>query len=206
MTENETTPKPEVKINEQETPVPEGDTTTQTEEQPADEKQAPETGSETAAAEDSVPQEQPATPESSEKPSDEQPVPETDSDNQPTPQEQETPVVPEDNTQTETESDAENTKEPEVPPIGPSIDIESLKKELDEVKTILTDIKIQTKPAEPKPEPKKVTRLEDLSDQQRADLLVYGETFTDENGNRVAPDMILKGPDGSIHYVEDDDY
>lgn len=210
MTENETTPKPEVKINEQETPAPEADATTPSTEQPADGEQTPATGSEAEVIPDSVSKEQPGTTETTETSSDEQSAPETGSDSQPAPKEPETPVVPEDNTQGEngsdTGSDAAPAEQSETPSVGPTVDIESLKSELDEVKSLLTDIKVQTKPVEPKPEPKKVTRLEDLSDQQRADLLVYGETFTDENGNRVAPDMVLKGPDGSVHYVEDDDY
>ena len=207
MTENETTPKPEVKINEQETPAPKADATTQPAEQPATgEQETPATGSEATATKDSVPKEQPAATETPAQPSDKQPTPEAEVTRTEAPAEPTTKVVPESKPEGETTEPKEDTPRTEIPPIGPAVDIESLKAELDEVKNLLSDIKTQTAPA-PKVEPvQKVTRLEDLTDQQRADILVYGETFTDDNGNRVAPDMILKGADGSVHYVEDDDY
>ena len=46
--------------------------------------------------------------------------------------------------------------------------------------------------------------FESLTKEQQADLLIHGETFVDENGRRVAPDMIIKKDDGSASYVEDE--
>lgn len=92
------------------------------------------------------------------------------------------------------------------PSSTPNVDIETLKDELKNIKSTLNDIKTLTTPeAKPVDNTPKVHKFEDLTPAQKADLLIYGETFTDEDGNRVANDMVIKGNDGTVHYVDEED-
>ena len=88
----------------------------------------------------------------------------------------------------------------------------AMKQELADIKSTLSEIKTQTIPvvptAEPTPTPasKPSLKYEDLTQAQQADLLVYSETFVDDDGNRVAPDMVLKDDEGKAHFVDDEEF
>ncbi len=98
------------------------------------------------------------------------------------------------------------TPEPVAEPVKTNEDYEALKQELNEMKTVLNDIKSQTAPAQIQPAEKPALRFDDLTEDQKADILVYGKTWTDPNGNRIAPDMIIEKDDGSADYVDDELY